>query len=95
VPALPPVAGAEPSHHLFTAVCEEGRDRDAVRRALAEARVQTSMHYPPVHRFSIYADGNPDLPNTEAYAARALTLPMYAHMTEAEQGLVIDALAAA
>jgi dTDP-4-amino-4,6-dideoxygalactose transaminase len=53
------------------------------------------MHYPPAHGFSIYADGDPDLPHTEAYAARAITLPMYAHMTEADQGLVIDALLAA
>jgi dTDP-4-amino-4,6-dideoxygalactose transaminase len=94
-PALAPLEDAEHSHHLFTVVCDEGADRDAIRESMRQAGVQTSMHYPPVHRFSIYADGNPDLPNTEAYAARALTLPMYAHMTEAELGLVIEALAAA
>ena len=94
-PALAPAADSEPSHHLFTAVVDAGVDRDAVRSSLAEARVQTSMHYPPVHGFSIYADGEPDLPHTQAYAARAITLPMYAHMTEADLGLVVESLAAA
>jgi dTDP-4-amino-4,6-dideoxygalactose transaminase len=94
-PALSPPDGAEPAHHLFTVVVDEGIDRDAVRQALADARVQTSMHYPPVHGFSIYSDGPVDLPNTEDYAARALTLPMYAHMTEAELGLVVESLASA
>ena len=92
--ALPPVAGAELAHHLFTVVLDEGVDRDGVRESMKGEGVQTSMHYPPVHRFSIY-DDDVDLPNTEAYAARAVTLPMYAHMTEAELGLVVESLAAA
>ncbi len=94
-PALPPAEGAEPSHHLFTVVVDEGVDRDAVRAALAEARVQTSMHYPPAHAFSIYADGAPSLPVTDAYAARTITLPLYAHMTESQQDLVVETLTAA
>jgi hypothetical protein len=34
------------------------------------------------------------LPVTEAYAASTLTLPLFAGMTEAQQDLVLDALAA-
>ena len=30
-------------------------DRDAVRAALHDRGIQTSLHYPPAHRFSIYA----------------------------------------
>lgn len=81
---------AAPAHHIFTVVVE--RDRDAVRAALQERGIQTSLHYPPVHRFSIYADGAPELPLTDAYAARAVTLPLFATMTEAQQDLVVDAL---
>jgi dTDP-4-amino-4,6-dideoxygalactose transaminase len=76
--------------HIFTVVVEG--DRDALRAAMAQRGVQTSVHYPPAHRFSIYA-GDP-LPVTEAYAARTLTLPLFADMTAAQQDLVIDALAA-
>ena len=78
--------------HIFTVVVDG--DRDAVREGMAQLGVQTSVHYPPVHRFSIYSDGAPDLPLTDAYAARAITLPLFADMTEAQQDLVLDALAA-
>ncbi|HET8755750.1 MAG TPA: DegT/DnrJ/EryC1/StrS family aminotransferase [Solirubrobacteraceae bacterium] len=77
--------------HLFTVVVDGGRD--AVREALARRGVQTSVHYPPAHRFSIYAGKT--LPVTEAYAARTLTLPLFAGMTEAQQDLVLDALGVA
>ena len=76
--------------HIFTVVVDG--DRDAMREAMAQRGVQTSLHYPPAHRFSIYADGAPALPLTDAYSARAITLPLFADMTEAQQDLVIDAL---
>ncbi|MGZ4313777.1 MAG: DegT/DnrJ/EryC1/StrS family aminotransferase [Solirubrobacteraceae bacterium] len=87
-----PVSSA---HHLFCVVLPDGRDRDAFRARLAAARVQTSFHYPAVHRFSIYDDGQPPLPVTEAYAGRTVTLPLFAHMTPAQQGQVIEAVTAA
>jgi dTDP-4-amino-4,6-dideoxygalactose transaminase len=83
---------AEPALHIFTVVVDEDVDRDAVRQALAERGVQTSLHYPPVHRFSIYADGAPELPVTDAYAASAITLPLFADMTAAQQDLVLETL---
>ena len=83
---------AAPAHQIFTVVLDEGIDRDAVRTTLRERGVQTSLHYPPAHRFAIYADGAPELPTTDAYAARAVTLPLFATMTEAQQDLVVEAL---
>ena len=32
------------------------------------------------------------LPETDAYGARAVTLPLFAHMTEAQQDLVVAAV---
>jgi dTDP-4-amino-4,6-dideoxygalactose transaminase len=93
--ALPPVEGARSAHHLFTVVAGAGVDREDVRRKLAERGVQTSVHYPPAHRFSIYSDGDWDLPLTDAYGDATLTLPMFAHMTEEQQDLVVESLAAA
>ena len=97
--APPGEEGDTPAHHLFTVVLDAGIDRDAVRAALAEARVQTSLHYPPVHRFSTYAATAPELPLTDEYGAHAMTLPMFTGMTDAQQDLVVgalsDALAAA
>jgi len=86
---------AAPAHHIFTAFVAEGIDRDAVRKALAERRIQTSLHYPPIHHFSIYAEGAPELPLTDAYSSRAVTLPLFAGMTDEQQDLVVEALAAA
>jgi dTDP-4-amino-4,6-dideoxygalactose transaminase len=76
--------------HIFTVVV--GGDRDAIRDAMAQRGVQTSVHYPPAHRFSIYAGDA--LPVTEAYAAGTITLPLFADMSEAQQDLVIEALGA-
>ena len=93
-PAMPPPAEGASAHHIFTVVLDESIDRDALRSTLADAGVQTSMHYPPIHLFSIY-EGDWDLPLTEAYARRAVTLPLFPHMTVAQLELVVEALAAA
>jgi dTDP-4-amino-4,6-dideoxygalactose transaminase len=91
--ALPPLEDAQPAHHLFTVVAQEGVDREGVRSHLAARGVQTSVHYPPVHGFSIYADGAPSLPLTDRYGASTITLPMFAHMSEEQQELVLASLA--
>ncbi len=44
----------EPSHHLAVVLLPEGADRAAVRTALDERGIQTSVHYPPIHTFSAY-----------------------------------------
>jgi dTDP-4-amino-4,6-dideoxygalactose transaminase len=92
--ALVPVPGARLAHHLFTVVLDEGVDRAGFREALAARGIQTSVHYPPAHRFSIYA-GAGELPVTDDYAARAVTLPMFATMTSGQQDDVVDAIRAA
>jgi len=90
---LPPARGSEPAHHLFTILVAHGADREAVRARIAEQRVQTSVHYPPAHRFAIYADSPAELPVTDEYASRTITLPLFAHMTEEQQDLVVSAVA--
>ena len=93
-PALRPPADARLAHHLFTVVLDDGMERARFREALAARGIQTSVHYPPAHRFSIYAWGG-DLPVTEAYGARAVSLPLFATMTTAQQDEVVNAIRAA
>jgi dTDP-4-amino-4,6-dideoxygalactose transaminase len=93
-PALAPVPGERLAHHLFTVVLDEGIDRGRFREVLAVRGIQTSVHYPPAHRFSIYA-GRADLPRSDAYGARVVTLPMFATMTTDQQDAVIEAVHAA
>lgn len=69
--------------------------RDAVRLALREQHgVQTSIFYPPVHLFSTYRERYPtvSLARTETAASSEITIPLFPHMTVAQQDRVIDAL---
>lgn len=93
--APPAGPGDTPAHHLFTIVLDASTERDAFRERLAEQGVQTSVHYPPVHGFALYSEDAPPLPLTETYAERAVTLPMYAHMTPEQQDVVLEAVSGA
>jgi dTDP-4-amino-4,6-dideoxygalactose transaminase len=90
-----PQEGLRPAHHLFCVLLPESVDRRGFRAHLADAGIQTSMHYPPVHRFSIYARGAPELAVTDAYASRTVTLPLFPHMSRTQQDLVIDLIGSA
>jgi dTDP-4-amino-4,6-dideoxygalactose transaminase len=82
------------SHHLFAVVLEEDVPRQDVMTAMRARRVQTSIHYPPVHKFSFYRNlglDNPELPVTEELGRRLITLPLYAGMTEGQASLVCEA----
>jgi dTDP-4-amino-4,6-dideoxygalactose transaminase len=90
--ALVPPSGATLAHHLFTVVLDAGLDREAVREQLSAAGIQTSVHYPPAHRFAIYEPARAELPVTDEAARRALTLPLFAHMTGEQVDLVATTL---
>lgn len=83
------------AHHLVVAVVPPGVDRDEIRAQMQERRVQTSLHYPPIHRFTHYADvGARPLPVTDDVGDRLVTLPLFPHMTDAQVDEVADALIA-
>jgi dTDP-4-amino-4,6-dideoxygalactose transaminase len=85
------------SHHLAVVLLPEGAPRDEVRTALQEARIQTSVHYPPIHQFSLYGElgARRPLPRTEGVAGRLVTLPLYGHMGEEEVDAVVNTLVGA
>ena len=89
--------GVSPAHHLAVVVLPDGASRDDVRAELARRGVQTSVHYPPIHGFTAYAETGKRraVPVTDAIAGRILTLPLYAHMDDEQVELVIDGLLAA
>jgi len=84
--ALPDVDGLMSSHHLFTVVLPESMSRDAFRDAMSRHGIQTSVHYPPLHRTTLYAS-DIDLSVTEDYASRTVSLPLFAQMSEEQQEL--------
>jgi dTDP-4-amino-4,6-dideoxygalactose transaminase len=85
------------THHLFPVLLPPGSDRARFMASLAARGVQTSVHYPPIHRFSYYGKMWPPgydhrLPHTEAVAAREVTLPLFPTMTPAQLDLVVQAV---
>jgi dTDP-4-amino-4,6-dideoxygalactose transaminase len=83
--------------HLFPVVLPLGTDRAGFMAALAAQGIQTSIHYPPIHRFSYYRglwppDFDHGLPQTEEVTARLVTLPLFPSMTEAQLELVVAAV---
>ena len=67
------------SNYIFPVVLgsvAQGR-REQIRQHLMDAGIQTSVHYPAVHRFSIYEPYGASLPKTEYVAYNLITLPMY------------------
>lgn len=74
------------SNYIFPIVLKdsEAGKREAVRQYLATCGIQTSVHYPAVHRFSLYEDINANLPITEYITDNLITLPMYGRLTTAE-----------
>ena len=93
-----PFADPWPSaHHLMPVVLPTAISRQAVIDGLRQRGVQTTVHYPPVHRLTFYKDQFPDshLPRTEEFARRELTLPLHPRMTPETVELVVNSLAAA
>lgn len=56
--------------------------RDKIRNRIHASGIQTSNHYPAIHKFSIYKDYGAVLPQTEYVADNEITLPMYADLTD-------------
>ena len=50
------------------------------------------MLYPAIHQFTAYADSADSLPRSELAARTELTLPLYPHLTKADQDRVVLAL---
>ncbi|MBI1387403.1 MAG: aminotransferase class I/II-fold pyridoxal phosphate-dependent enzyme [bacterium] len=79
--------------HIFPIALPEATDRTAFIEALKSEGIQTSIHYPPIHRFSAYQEyAECGCPLTEEIAAREVTLPFYPAMTEEQVEIVCEAV---
>jgi dTDP-4-amino-4,6-dideoxygalactose transaminase len=82
------------SNYILPIVLKDGNaeKRDQIRAALAEAGIQTSMHYPAVHRFSIYKEFYSELPVTDYLVNNLITLPMYSKLTKEQVHYICNTL---
>lgn len=83
-----------PAYHLRPILLPEGVDRRGFMEAMKASGIQTSIHYPPVHRFLYYREshGGAELPVTEQVARRQVTLPLHPRMTVADVEIVVDGI---
>lgn len=88
------LAGAYSAFHLYV-IRVEATDRRAVFDALRADGIGVNVHYHPVHLQPYYRDlgfAEGDCPVAEEYYARAISIPLYPGLTEAEQTTVVTAL---
>jgi dTDP-4-amino-4,6-dideoxygalactose transaminase len=83
----PPVPGhARHAHHLYAVgvAPDAPLTRDAVIAGLHDARIGTSIHFHPIHRYTYYRERfglrAEDFPVAEARAERTLSLPLFPRM---------------
>lgn len=86
---------AESAMHLYVVVLHEAQRRREVFTRLRAVGIGVNVHYIPVHTQPYYRDlgfAPGYCPTAEAYYAAAMSLPMYAGLSEADQDSVVDSL---
>jgi dTDP-4-amino-4,6-dideoxygalactose transaminase len=81
-----------PSYHIFPIQLPATINRIAFIDNLRTKGIQTSIHYPPTHKFTYYQSryGQISLPITEDVSQREVTLPLYPNMIEAQVDFVAE-----
>jgi dTDP-4-amino-4,6-dideoxygalactose transaminase len=82
------------SAHLMPIILPDNINREHIMATLKQMRIQSSIHYPALHKFSYYQTLFPDinLPITESFCAKELTLPLHPSMTENDVSDVVQGL---
>lgn len=82
-------------YHLYPIVLDNKEKRLAVFNAMRKANIGVNVHYIPVHLQPYYkALGykSGDYPQSELYYSGAISLPMYATLSDIEQDFVVKTL---
>lgn len=80
-----------PIYHIYAI---RVKNRDSILKQLNQKGIGAGIHYPfPVHRLNAYKDlAVGTFPESEAWAAEELSLPMYAELTEQQIEFVVSEL---
>ncbi len=83
--------------HIMSVVLPDAADRGEVMQSLRDARIQSSVHYPPIHQFEYYRRMFPPtgLPTTEEFGRRELTLPLHPGLRTDDVDRVVNSLGSA
>lgn len=83
------------SAHLLPIILPIGLDRPAFMEQMKARGIQTSIHFPPIHRFSVYNNKTfspQPLYATEDVTAREVSLPFYPMLTDEDVTVVVRAV---
>jgi dTDP-4-amino-4,6-dideoxygalactose transaminase len=80
------------SNYIFPIVIQNStrERRNRIREMIHAEGIQTSVHYPAVHKFSTYKELGAVLPQTEYVTDNEVTLPMYAALTEEQIDFICE-----
>ena len=80
--------------HLMPVVLPPNLDRAGIMEDLRKNGIQSSIHYPPIHRFSYYQHKCREisLKKTEEFSSREITIPLHPSMQKADLARVVEAL---
>jgi dTDP-4-amino-4,6-dideoxygalactose transaminase len=83
--------------HIMPVLLPVGLSRVHFMEQMKAQGIQTSIHYPPIHKFTSYQEFDGEetskkLSITEDVAAREVTLPLYPAMTDQQATLVVEAI---
>ena len=86
----------KPAYHIFPILLPEEVDRKSFIAKMKEHRIQTSIHYPPVHTFEYYRKRYPgiSLVQTETVAKQEVTLPLFPTMSTEDVNMVASTVRA-
>jgi dTDP-4-amino-4,6-dideoxygalactose transaminase len=82
-------------YHIMPILLPSGCKREAISNRLKEDGIQSSVHYRPIHTFSVFSRKHEvplHLRKSEDIADRELTLPMFPTMTNEQVDLVCKSL---
>ena len=82
--------------HLMPVLLPEGMDRKIFMEQMKENGIQTSIHYPPIHKFTAFnKDGSQapaNIPLTESIALREVTLPLFAGLSNEDVQYICETI---
>ncbi len=85
--------GDDSGHHIMPILLRDAGARSGFRRLLQERGIQTSIHYPPVHLFTHYAQRWPSsnpLSMTIDVSTREVTLPLHPLLSDCDVDFICD-----
>ncbi len=77
--------------HIMPVFLPKGKERLKVMQKMKEQGIQTSIHYPPIHKFTAFKGvKRTNLTVTEDLGEREITLPLYPTMSEDDVHFVVS-----